>query len=173
MSKIDATPDRQNRQEARRKILKNRRLSEPILLTCAYLLPLARGTEVSSARNLDQGRLKIRCEFRWQSRDEYARPNPSAPAFSCARRQRTGNKQNGKGGLGDGHLTTATSATRIGSLASRIWVDPLRDACFGSAGAGWFPWFSPENSMDGSHCLNFSIFWSLSALCALHWLALY
>ena len=90
--------------------------------------------------------------------DRRMRPlQPFCPAFSCACRQRNGNKQNGKGVLGDG-LTTATSATRIGSLASRIWVDPLHDASCGSAGAEWFSWFSPGNSTDGSLCLNFSSF---------------
>jgi hypothetical protein len=34
--------------------------------------------------------------------------------------------------VGGRSYPTATSATRIGSLASRTWVDPFRDACYDS-----------------------------------------
>jgi hypothetical protein len=68
-----------------------------------------------------------------------------------------------KGLVGGSIDLDAALATGIGSLASRIWVDPFHDACYDSVRVEPTGFFMLRNSGDGSHYLNFFIYSSLSA----------
>jgi hypothetical protein len=66
----------------------------------------------------------------------------------------------------------ATFTTGIGSLASRIWVDPFHCAyCYYSVRVEPAGFFMLRNSAYGSHYLNFLFFKPFGLTCV-HWLAL-